>query len=111
MLNRSIGLRGVGNAVRIVGIAVGELELNGGVHDAVIMLQHVIDAVQQAASALHGDVANHQVAGERGAGSAQRPDVQMMNAVHAVDRSEGALNGGGVDAAGVPSSNRFNASR
>ena len=55
-LNDSVRLRAVRDAVGIVDIAVRKLELDRRVNDAIVMLQHVIDAIEKTACALQRDV-------------------------------------------------------
>ena len=49
---------------------------------------------------LHRDVADHQVTRQRGARRAEGPDVEVMDAVDAVDVAEGVGHGVGIDAGG-----------
>ena len=99
-MNDSVRLRGVRDAVRIVDIAVRELELDRRVDDAVIVLQHVVHAIEQTAGALQRDVPDHQMTGKRGAGGAEGPDVDVVDAVDAIDRCERSRHGDRIDFAG-----------
>src|SRR5437764_11838447 len=99
-LNDSVRLRAVRDAVGIVDIAVRKLELDRRVNDAIVMLQHVIDAIEKTACALQRDVPDHQMTGKRGAGGAEGPDVDVVDAVDAIDRCERSRHGDRIDFAG-----------
>src|SRR2546428_13766782 len=89
----------VRHAVRIVDVAVGELELDGGVGDAIVVRQKLIHFVQQFACALHRHVPHHQMTGEGGTRRADGPDVQVVHTVNDVNGGDGAGYRVGIDPA------------
>src|SRR3954447_20733292 len=80
----------VRHTVRVIELAVGELELDRRVGDGEFVGKHLVDLLEERAGVADGDVADHQVTGQRGTGGGEGPDMQVMHAENAVDAGDGA---------------------
>ena len=81
-------------------LAADVLELDGGVADVEVVLEHVIELDQDAGALRRRNVGDGHVAGQGAGVRAEAPDVQVVNVDHALDGFHAGANLGERDAAG-----------